>query len=70
MNAPQQFRFDYSFDEGCENATVYKFSAQPLVGTIFNKGHATCFAYGQVSVLCPAFVRPSSSHACMHDVTV
>jgi kinesin family protein 2/24 len=26
---------------------VYKFSAQPLVRTIFQRGFATCFAYGQ-----------------------
>uniref|UniRef100_A0A914ZCR1 Kinesin-like protein n=1 Tax=Panagrolaimus superbus TaxID=310955 RepID=A0A914ZCR1_9BILA len=26
---------------------VYKFTAQPLVKTIFQKGFATCFAYGQ-----------------------
>ncbi|XP_018327136.1 kinesin-like protein Klp10A isoform X2 [Agrilus planipennis] len=43
----QQFRFDYVFDETCTNLTVYKFTAKPLVKTIFEGGMATCFAYGQ-----------------------
>eukprot|EP00048_Salpingoeca_helianthica_P021959 m.15458 g.15458 ORF g.15458 m.15458 type:complete len:711 (+) comp6681_c0_seq1:28-2160(+) len=42
-----QFVFDYSFDEMVENATVYHYSAKPLVRTIFEQGMATCFAYGQ-----------------------
>uniref|UniRef100_A0A5S6Q861 Kinesin-like protein n=1 Tax=Trichuris muris TaxID=70415 RepID=A0A5S6Q861_TRIMR len=43
----QTFRFDYAFDETATNEMVYKFTAQPLVETIFNGGTATCFAYGQ-----------------------
>lgn len=43
----QQFRFDYVFDEKCTNDIVYKFTAKPLVKTIFEGGMATCFAYGQ-----------------------
>ncbi|XP_061433450.1 kinesin-like protein KIF2A isoform X1 [Lethenteron reissneri] len=43
----QTFRFDYAFDESASNEVVYKFTAYPLVQTIFNKGMATCFAYGQ-----------------------
>ncbi|XP_029341105.1 kinesin-like protein KIF2A [Acyrthosiphon pisum] len=43
----QHFRFDYAFDETCTNETVYKYSARPLVKTIFDGGMATCFAYGQ-----------------------
>ncbi|CAI5446415.1 unnamed protein product [Caenorhabditis angaria] len=43
----QKFRFDYSFDETSNNETVYRFTAQPLVKTIFEQGTATCFAYGQ-----------------------
>lgn len=43
----QQFRFDYAFDEQCSNDVVYKFTAKPLVQTIFEGGMATCFAYGQ-----------------------
>ncbi|KFD68806.1 hypothetical protein M514_02721 [Trichuris suis] len=43
----QTFRFDYAFDETSTNEMVYKFTAQPLVETIFNGGTATCFAYGQ-----------------------
>lgn len=43
----QLFRFDYVFDEKSTNETVYKFTAQPLVRTIFQNGMATCFAYGQ-----------------------
>ncbi|KAL1115602.1 hypothetical protein AAG570_005892 [Ranatra chinensis] len=43
----QHFRFDYSFDETCSNETIYKYTAMPLVRTIFEGGMATCFAYGQ-----------------------
>ncbi|XP_051480538.1 kinesin-like protein KIF2C isoform X2 [Apus apus] len=43
----QVFRFDFSFDESCSNEMVYRFTARPLVETIFEGGMATCFAYGQ-----------------------
>ncbi|XP_058810453.1 kinesin-like protein Klp10A isoform X2 [Phymastichus coffea] len=43
----QLFRFDYAFDESCNNEIVYKFTAKPLISTIFDGGMATCFAYGQ-----------------------
>lgn len=43
----QRFRFDYAFDDTSDNEMVYRFTAQPLVKTIFNQGFATCFAYGQ-----------------------
>ncbi|KAF7646160.1 hypothetical protein LDENG_00192070, partial [Lucifuga dentata] len=43
----QTFRFDYAFDEHSTNEMVYRFTAQPLVETIFERGMATCFAYGQ-----------------------
>lgn len=43
----QLFRFDYAFDESCSNELVYKYTAKPLVQTIFEGGMATCFAYGQ-----------------------
>lgn len=43
----QHFRFDYAFDDTCDNAIVYKYGAQPLIDTIFDGGMATCFAYGQ-----------------------
>jgi len=42
-----KFRFDYSFDETTTNEIVYRYTAKPLVDTIFNQGMATCFAYGQ-----------------------
>lgn len=42
-----KFRFDYAFDDQCDNAMVYKYTAKPLVQTIFDGGMATCFAYGQ-----------------------
>ncbi|KAL3077057.1 hypothetical protein niasHT_035891 [Heterodera trifolii] len=42
-----KFRFDYVFNEAATNEMVYRFSAQPLVRTIFQRGFATCFAYGQ-----------------------
>ncbi|XP_017077568.2 kinesin-like protein Klp59C [Drosophila eugracilis] len=41
------FRFDYVFNEDCSNASVYEFTAQPLIRHIFEGGMATCFAYGQ-----------------------
>ncbi|XP_010134948.1 PREDICTED: kinesin-like protein KIF2C, partial [Buceros rhinoceros silvestris] len=43
----QAFRFDFSFDESASNEMVYRFTARPLVETIFEGGMATCFAYGQ-----------------------
>lgn len=43
----QLFRFDYAFNETCTNDIVYRFTAQPLVKTVFEGGMATCFAYGQ-----------------------
>ncbi|AWP02312.1 Kinesin-like protein [Scophthalmus maximus] len=43
----QTFRFDYAFDDSTTNEMVYRFSARPLVETIFERGMATCFAYGQ-----------------------
>lgn len=43
----QKFRFDFSFDESTSNDLCYKYSAQPLVRTIFDGGNAMCFAYGQ-----------------------
>lgn len=43
----QNFRFDYAFDDSCSNELVYKYTARPLVCTIFEGGMATCFAYGQ-----------------------
>jgi len=43
----QHFRFDYAFDDSCDNEKVYKYTAKPLVQTIFEGGMATCFAYGQ-----------------------
>uniref|UniRef100_A0A6G1S6W1 Kinesin-like protein n=1 Tax=Aceria tosichella TaxID=561515 RepID=A0A6G1S6W1_9ACAR len=41
------FRFDYAFDETATNELVYKYTARPLVQTVFDGGMATCFAYGQ-----------------------
>ncbi|XP_061135345.1 kinesin-like protein KIF2A isoform X1 [Syngnathus typhle] len=43
----QTFRFDYAFDDATANEMVYRFTARPLVETIFERGMATCFAYGQ-----------------------
>ncbi|XP_054623179.1 kinesin-like protein KIF2C isoform X1 [Dunckerocampus dactyliophorus] len=43
----QIFQFDYSFDETATNDLVYRFTAKPLVQSIFEGGMATCFAYGQ-----------------------
>ncbi|XP_067892492.1 kinesin-like protein KIF2C isoform X2 [Heterodontus francisci] len=43
----QPFRFDYALDDFVTNDEVYRFTAKPLVQTIFERGMATCFAYGQ-----------------------
>jgi kinesin family protein 2/24 len=43
----QKFRFDFAFDEQTPNDLVYRYTAQPLVNTIFQGGNAMCFAYGQ-----------------------
>lgn len=43
----QTFRFDYAFDDSSTNEMVYRFTARPLVETIFQRGMATCFAFGQ-----------------------
>lgn len=43
----QHFRFDFAFDENCNNEVVYRCTARPLVKTVFEGGMATCFAYGQ-----------------------
>ncbi|XP_048102856.1 kinesin-like protein KIF2C isoform X1 [Alosa alosa] len=43
----QVFHFDHSFDEEVTNETVYRYTAKPLVHSIFEGGMATCFAYGQ-----------------------
>ncbi|XP_023579999.1 kinesin-like protein KIF2C isoform X1 [Octodon degus] len=43
----QTFCFDFAFDETASNEVVYRFTARPLVQTIFEGGKATCFAYGQ-----------------------
>lgn len=42
-----KFHFDYTFDLDASNDIVYKFTAQPILRTIFDGGIATCFAYGQ-----------------------
>jgi chromosomal replication initiation ATPase DnaA len=41
------FRFDYAFDENCENSEVYEHTAKPLVENVLEGGMSTCFAYGQ-----------------------
>ncbi|PFX31815.1 kinesin-like protein KIF24 isoform X2 [Stylophora pistillata] len=41
-----QFVFDEAFDEGCSNKDIYERTAKPLIKTVFNRGKATCFAYG------------------------
>ncbi|XP_069794985.1 kinesin-like protein KIF2A isoform X4 [Narcine bancroftii] len=43
----QPFRFDYTLDDSVTNEEVYRFTAKPLVQTIFERGMATLFAYGQ-----------------------
>lgn len=43
----QKYRFDYAFNESATNELVYRFTAQPLVRNVFQRGFSTCFAYGQ-----------------------
>ncbi|XP_004699537.1 kinesin-like protein KIF2C [Echinops telfairi] len=43
----QAFCFDFAFDDTASNEVVYRYTARPLVQTIFEGGKATCFAYGQ-----------------------
>ncbi|KAM6111128.1 kinesin-like protein KIF2B [Pterocles gutturalis] len=43
----QVFHFDHAFDDRATNELVYRYTAQPLVDTIFQGSMATCFAYGQ-----------------------
>ncbi|CAF0727101.1 unnamed protein product [Didymodactylos carnosus] len=43
----QTFKFDFAFDEKSTNELVYRYTAQPLIETIFDGGNATVFAYGQ-----------------------
>ena len=40
-------RFDYTFDERVSTELVYRYTAAPLLDTLFNGGNATVFAYGQ-----------------------
>jgi kinesin family protein 2/24 len=42
------FRFDYAFDESCNNEFVYKYAVKPLIEYIFEGGMATCFVYGHI----------------------
>ena len=41
------FDFDNSFGESNSSTDFYKYSVQPLINLLFNKGTVTCFAYGQ-----------------------
>ncbi|KAM6163618.1 LOW QUALITY PROTEIN: kinesin-like protein KIF2B [Rhynchocyon petersi] len=43
----QTFFFDRAFDDTASNKLVYQFTTKLLVESIFCKGMATCFAYGQ-----------------------
>ncbi|XP_038077083.1 uncharacterized protein LOC119744936 [Patiria miniata] len=42
-----KYHFDETFGESCSNQEVYAKTAKPLIATMFNRGKATCFAYGQ-----------------------
>ncbi|NXK91759.1 KIF2A protein, partial [Formicarius rufipectus] len=57
----QTFRFDYAFDDTAPNEMVYRFTARPLVETIFERGMATCFAYGQTG--------SGKTHAIIHGLS-
>ncbi|NXD06981.1 KIF2A protein, partial [Nothocercus nigrocapillus] len=46
----QTFRFDYAFDDTAPNEMVYRFTARPLVETIFERGMATCSGKTHVSI--------------------
>ena len=50
------FAFDQVLDEGASNDDIYASAVAPLVGVMFRRGKATCFAYGQTGAshwLCP-----------------
>jgi kinesin family protein 2/24 len=40
------FCFDYGFNDSAPNEMVYRFTGGLLVEIIFERGMATCFAYG------------------------
>lgn len=40
--------FDEVFDEHDMNEDIYERTARPLIDTVFDRGTATCFAFGQV----------------------
>jgi kinesin family protein 2/24 len=42
-----RFKFDYAFDETCNNGLVYRYTVKPLVKNIFKGQRATCFVYGE-----------------------
>ena len=42
-----EFTFDNVFGEHEKNETIYKYSIEPTIESVFNKGIVTCFAYGQ-----------------------
>ena len=41
------FSFDACLDENVGNDVVYQITVAPLIDTMLDGGHATCFAYGQ-----------------------
>jgi kinesin family protein 2/24 len=41
------FEFDNAFCETNTSQDFYRYSVQPLINLLFNKGTVTCFAYGQ-----------------------
>jgi kinesin family protein 2/24 len=43
----KHFRFDYVFQETRQNKYIYKYTAKPLIKTIFEGGTVACIAYGQ-----------------------
>ena len=42
-----KFIFDEAFDEKTTNEDIYLRACRPLISFMFEKGKATCFAYGQ-----------------------
>lgn len=45
-----EFIFDDVFNEEATNEKIYQTCCKPLINFFMNKGKATCFAYGQVTI--------------------
>jgi kinesin family member 2/24 len=57
------FTFDEVLDEDATNDEVYASAVEPLIGAVFQRGKATCFAYGQTGArICVGLCAHESIH--------